>query len=244
MVTATDSPAQAPRENIFPVASSREEMRTNLKTQKTLEEISEMIKTQEGKEQLLTMIKDASPNVNGNVDAALDQVGLNAEQLQKKESFIKRMLKLPGQAVSKAWETIKKHPILTAVILIAIAAAGAYYLGYLPKLGDWGLKLKNMLSGEGAVATAEAGSEALGSLDVVLNENMITWGGKTMDYEAFIQEALKMKAENADLFFDIRPTADTRVWSHIGKFTGMLRDAGLTDARDFVFGKVIRNTGQ
>jgi len=64
------------------------------------------------KVELLDRIKTRSPEVNGNVEKALEQIKLNVEQLQKKESFLKKTLMFPI-----------RHPFITAA-----AAIGGYAL--------------------------------------------------------------------------------------------------------------------
>jgi len=70
------------------------------------------------KEQLLQRMKDQSPELNGNVEKALEQVKLNNEQLVKKESFLKKVLKFPV-----------RHPYVTLSAVGAIlyfTGAGAF----------------------------------------------------------------------------------------------------------------------
>jgi|GEM_PF-1500880 hypothetical protein len=267
MSTATDLPAQAPGEEIFPASRNRNEFSENLGTEMTLEQIAEKLKTQEGKMEVLQMIKDVNPELNGNVEKAGDIVKLNTEQLLMKESFIKKMLKLPGRAMDKTWETVKKHPVLTAVLLVAIAAAGAYYMGYLPQLGTWGLKLKSLFTGaagsaaaegagevaaegaaeavaEGAGAAAEAASEfaveGIDSLKIVLDENAVRIGEKVMDLETFASEAVKMKEANPDLLFDVLRSADTRVTDEF-MFGDIMEKIGMENVRDFDFSGIAEN---
>jgi hypothetical protein len=70
------------------------------------------------KEQLLMHMKEQSPQLNGNVEKALEQVKLNNEQLIKKESFLKKVLKFPV-----------RHPYITLAAVASIlyfTGAGAF----------------------------------------------------------------------------------------------------------------------
>jgi len=223
-----------------------EERLKMLGIQKTLDEIEQELNTQEGKQRIARAIKDADSSVNGNIDGILDQIDLNREQLQKKESFFKRMLKLPGKALNSVWRTIKKHPYLTATLLIALATGGAYYLGYLPKV-DWGslwARLKNLLKfggGGGAAAgageaaaegAAEAAAEgARATADIVTTGRSILYGGKEYTVETFGEVLKEAYQKNPDLFLKIYRSENSRVLTNI-RLRLLLEEQGLT-LKDF-----------
>lgn len=84
-----------------------------------MERILELYNTDAGKKQLLERMKQADPALNGNVDRALDLVNKNADQLQKKESFFRRMLMLPVRTTTAVGKTMLRHPVLSALAVLA-----------------------------------------------------------------------------------------------------------------------------
>lgn len=135
-----------------------------------MERILELHKTNVGKQELLQKMKDADPTLNGNADKAMKQVRGNIEQLQKKESFFKRMLTLPPRAMQAVGTTMSKHKKLSAVAVVAAIIAIAYFTPALaPTAGQYGTKLiqalKTTLTKVG-IATPEAATDMIGSLPV------------------------------------------------------------------------------
>src|SRR3989344_3911429 len=122
------SPMTSRRMDIIPVFRDREELQRYLGTQKELDEIGVMFRTQDGKKELLALLKKADPALNGNVEGALNQIDLNREQLEKKESFLKKMLKLPARALKALGRTMRKHPVLTALGGLAAVIALLYFM--------------------------------------------------------------------------------------------------------------------
>lgn len=121
-----------------------------------LEKVKELNKTDQGKKQLLEHMKSADPSLNGNIGAALEQVNQNIAVLEKKESFLKKMIKLPVRAVEAVGRAIKKHPIVFSLLVAAGVAAGVglYY-------GQLGNLLTQMIPNYAAEA-AEVASESAG----------------------------------------------------------------------------------
>ncbi len=156
--------------DIVPVFRDQEELREYLGTNKELEEIGVMYKTQDGKQELLALLRKADPSLNGNVEGALEQIDLNREQLEKKESFLKKMLKLPGRALKALGRTMRKHPVLTAIAGLAGFIALLYFMPTIaPTAGEYGRKLiesfKGVLQKEG-ITTPAAGVDAIAELPV------------------------------------------------------------------------------
>lgn len=152
--------------------------------EKSLEKIAVMMTTAEGRQELLQRLgvanaapearestvsspppkerTDTTPSekeeVNANVHAALEQLSLNREQLQKKESFLKKMLMLPVRGVQALGRTMKKHKALTAVVGIAALIALLYFLPMPPGVG----RLRDSM--------IQAGKEVLRKVGVSLPE--------------------------------------------------------------------------
>lgn len=107
-----------------------------------LEKVLEHFHTEAGKKELLKKMKAADPSLNGNVDSALNLVNKNIEQLQKKESFLKKMLMLPVRGVQAVGRTMKKHPVLTALAGITALIALLYFTTPLgTTIGGYGLQM-------------------------------------------------------------------------------------------------------
>lgn len=176
MVRVTDSAAENTQSagsrqmDIVPVFRDQDELREYLGTNKELEEIGVMYKTQDGKQELLALLRKADPSLNGNVEGALEQIDLNREQLEKKESFLKKMLKLPGRALKALGRTMRKHPVLTAIAGLAGFIALLYFMPTIaPTAGDYGRKLIEAFKGvlqKVGISTPAAGVDAIKDLPV------------------------------------------------------------------------------
>ncbi len=107
-----------------------------------MERISELSKTDKGKQELLQRMKKADPSLNGDIDKALAQVDTNIRQLEKKESFLKKMLMMPVRAVKAVGRTMWRHKVLSAVAIIAGIIALLYFTPTLaPAAGEYGRRL-------------------------------------------------------------------------------------------------------
>ena len=149
--------AAAPQEKVFPVFKNRKEMGDfgqKLGFRK-IEEFESALDSVQQREKLVEALRKSDPKLNGQVDALINHLKINRQEITRKESWYKKVLKFPGRMVSKTWETVKKHPVAAALVLAALAAAGVagtYYLaanweGFLAKLG---------------AQTAVKGAEAIG----------------------------------------------------------------------------------
>jgi hypothetical protein len=134
--------------DLVPVFRDEVELQKYLGTQKQLEEIGVMFQTQDGRKELLALLKKADPALNGNVEGALNQIDLNREQLEKKESFLKKMLKMPVRALKALGRTMRRHPILTALGGLAAVIALLYFMPALaPTAGEYGRQLIEAFKG-------------------------------------------------------------------------------------------------
>lgn len=124
------------RPHSFPVFRTREQMDTYLRGlgYMKLDKLNAVKESTEERQRLAEALKN-DPHTNGNAEALVDHLQLNHQELERKESWYKRILKLPGKAVRWTWETVKKHPILTTAVVASILL---YYTGW-GKLGwEWG----------------------------------------------------------------------------------------------------------
>ncbi len=135
-----------------------------------MDRILELRKSKEGQRELIQRMKKADPSLNGNVNDVLRQVDRNLDQLNKKESFLGKVVKLPLRAVQAVGRTIKKHPVLSAVAGIAAIIALLYFTPALaPTAGEYGKKLidafKSVL-GKLNVPTPETAVDAVAQVPV------------------------------------------------------------------------------
>jgi len=91
-----------------------------------MEKVLELYHTDEGKKTLLEHMRKADPALNGNVHKTLDLVNKNINQLQKKESFLKKTLMLPVRATVGTGKFMLKHPTLTLLAVLATYGLVAY----------------------------------------------------------------------------------------------------------------------
>ncbi len=138
------------------------------------EKLREYRTSVEGKEELTKKLQEAG--LNGQTDRWADMLPKIDEQLGKKQRYTEGVRKLeqekPG-LFRRVWNSVKKHPVRTAVIVAALtvaAAAGAAYLaggtaglaaGVEKLMGYVGM---SHLYGTGAAAGgAEKAAEAIGN---------------------------------------------------------------------------------
>lgn len=104
-----------------------------------LEKLDELKRTVEEKEQLATHLRDIDPSINGNVDHLVEDLALYRQEAEAKKSwsvweFVKSV---PG----RLWNTVKKHPRITAAVVAAGLIAAAYYSGLgaiaVDRIRDW-----------------------------------------------------------------------------------------------------------
>lgn len=110
------------------VAPTRESLERRFEGME-LERVKELLRSDEGKKQLLTLMKESDPSLAGNVDTMLSVVDRNVEQLEKKESFLKKVLMMPVHAAKSVGMTIAKHPVLSAIGTAGIVALLIYFFG-------------------------------------------------------------------------------------------------------------------
>ena len=133
-----------------------------------LERIIELYQSDKGRMELLEKMKEEGVH-DENVDAALQIVSQNAEQLQKKESFMKKMLMLPVRGFKAVGRTMRKHPVLTAVAGVAALIALLYFMPAPPGVGalrdsmiEGGKKILEKIG----VGLPEAATDAIGEIPV------------------------------------------------------------------------------
>ena len=81
-----------------------------------------MSQTAEGKEELLKKIKEANPEINGEADKSFGAIQLNAEQLERRKTFLQNAEALVGKALSSIGNTIKSirfYPLLLQLQLLS-----------------------------------------------------------------------------------------------------------------------------
>lgn len=133
------STAEAPQDDIqypegFPY-NDREVAETKFGME--LDKVRTSLQSVNGRKDLIQKLE-----LNGNAEAVLEGIDLNVEQLQKKESFFTKMLKLPGRTAESTLNLMKKHPVVSTLVILALAAgavAAGFYLA-----GEWELLLSKV----------------------------------------------------------------------------------------------------
>jgi hypothetical protein len=140
--------ATAPQEKppIFPVFRNREELSDYARKLgfKKIEEFESALDSVKQRERLVEALRKRDPKLNGQVDALIDHLKLNRQEIQRKERWYEKVLKFPGRVLKGAWETVKRHPYLTIAtviaLLLAVGALTGYFSGsiesWLHKLGE------------------------------------------------------------------------------------------------------------
>ncbi len=110
------------------VSSDREGLEQNFNGM-ALEKVKQLLQTDKGKKELLQMMKQADPSLGGDVDKLITLVDGNVEQLEKKESFLKKVAMMPVRTLKAVGRTIVDHPWLSAFGAVAIIALLIYFFG-------------------------------------------------------------------------------------------------------------------
>lgn len=142
---AQEMPATKEGQPSFPVFKDRREMEdfSRVLGFKKLEEFESALGSVQQREKLVEALRKRDPHLNGQVDALIKHLKINRQEIRRKESWYEKVMKLPGRVLKKSWETVKKHPFASALLLAALAAgtvAGSYYLaahweGFLARFG-------------------------------------------------------------------------------------------------------------
>lgn len=133
-----------------------------------LERVKQLLATDEGKKHLLEVM-DADPALK---EKMLSLVDRNIEQLEKKESFLMKVVKMPLHVTKAVGKTILKHPVLSAIGAAGIVALLIYFFG--PAAGTVGMLGQRAIESFGEhvlgnvpVLTPEAGFEAAAELPAI-----------------------------------------------------------------------------
>lgn len=136
MISSTqDTQAELPQDGIgYPEwYPSKEREVAEAKAGMTIEELRANADSIEGRKKLMKKL-----NLNGNADQVIEGLDLNMEQIQKKESFLKKMLKAPGRMTMATLNLMKKHPIASTLALLALTAGGIGFAAWkAPAIITW-----------------------------------------------------------------------------------------------------------
>lgn len=143
-----------PSENAIPPTSPRLIARVS---ERPVMEVHEMLKTVDGRKKLAAEIGKRTPGRNEkDILQELTEAQENVERtLKSKESFLMSAIKAPFRILRWGWRnTFGKHPIISTVALIAIAAYfGLPYLPSWDQIMSWVQKLR----GAGLASTINTG---------------------------------------------------------------------------------------
>lgn len=130
-----------------------------------LDQLDELKKSAEKRADLIRQLKSMDPTLNGDAEQVVEDLGLYRQEVEAKKKW--GVWEYVKSVPRRIWGTMKRHPYITAAIVIALGAAAAYYTGVGPivisKLKTWlmstafGQKMAEM----GGKVSAAAG-EALG----------------------------------------------------------------------------------
>ncbi|MFH1444639.1 MAG: hypothetical protein ABIG34_04625 [Candidatus Peregrinibacteria bacterium] len=154
MATATPS-IGSEQPAAFPVFRNREEMVDYARKLgfKKIEEFESALDSVEKREHLVEALRKRDPKLNGQVESLIKHLKLNKQEIARKERWYEKVLKLPGRATKATWDTMKRHPIITLLILAALVAGGAYLAW--DQLGGL-VAVPNPMEGAAAVADTVA----------------------------------------------------------------------------------------
>lgn len=123
-------------------------------------------------QRLLDTIKRLDPKIDGNAHELVKQLAVYKQEVDRKERWYEKILKAPGRLLKKGWETVKRHPFLTALAVLAISGAVAFYVNpalfaslkawIASKLGALGIGNAAEAAKQTVEKAAEAAKEAAG----------------------------------------------------------------------------------
>lgn len=204
-------------------------------------EIRAQLTSVEGQEQLFAQLmqrqddlRKAHPDFQP--ELLRQQLAETGEALKANAQFVEKM-KSPEQQgmLRRAWETVKKfpgrHPVITTLLLVALAAGGATYMGYLPAIdfSAWWARLTSLLhvggggaaSGAGeavaetaagaAAETATAVAEGVADFSLKTIGHAIEYGGQSYSVEEFAKMigGMATKPEFVQILRDATSKAST-----------------------------------
>lgn len=131
------------------------------------EQVLAELKSVEGRQRLHRTLIEREDDLRSlyptfNAESLQSQLNLVGETLSEKERFLSDAGSPEKKGIfRRAWEIVKafpkKHPIVTAILMVALMAAGAWRLGWLPKFDSFGFGLGK---GGGGGMTGGAGLDA------------------------------------------------------------------------------------
>lgn len=174
--------------------------------ERNVKEVSVEMESVEGREKLYRALLEHEEELRQKdpsfqPESLRRQLDLVGKTLMQKKIFLEQAESPQAKGMlRRTWETVKgfprKHPVLTALLLVAAAGGVAGYLGYLP-FDQWWAKLKNLLqmkgwgvgsgggagTAGGAGEAVEAAKEAVKDLSPSLRTfgHQIEYGGKIYD---------------------------------------------------------------
>lgn len=129
------------------------------------EQVLAELRSVEGRQRLVQALKEHEQELRvlyptfstESLESHLDLVG---EMLAEKERFLAATESPEKQGIfRRVWESVKafpkRHPVITSLLVVALLAAGAWRMGWLPKFDGFGFGL----GGGGAGGAAESAAE-------------------------------------------------------------------------------------
>ncbi len=104
-----------------------------------LEQLDELEASAAKREELIRQLKTIDPEINGDAEQLVEDLGLYRQEVEAKKKW--SLWEYTKSVPRRIWGTMKRHPYITAAVIIALGAAAAYYTGVGPvvvsKLKGW-----------------------------------------------------------------------------------------------------------
>lgn len=152
---ATNAPMEKP------LARTPEQLKKFLKQLEEsgykMDQLDELAKSAEKRADLIKKLKALDPKMNGEAEQVVEDLALYRQEVMAKKKW--GAWEYVKSVPRRIWGTMKRHPYITAAVVIALGAAAAYYTGVGPVVVS---KLKNwLLSTAFGQKMAELGGKAV-----------------------------------------------------------------------------------
>ncbi len=144
-----------------PLARTPEQLKKFLKQLEEsgykMDQLDELAKSAEKRADLIKKLKALDPKMNGEAEQVVEDLALYRQEVMAKKKW--GAWEYVKSVPRRIWGTMKRHPYITAAVVIALGAAAAYYTGVGPVVVS---KLKNwLLSTAFGQKMAELGGKAV-----------------------------------------------------------------------------------
>ncbi len=126
-----------------------------------LDRLDQLGQSAADREKLLQGMKEIDPTINGDANEVLEDLSLYQQEIKNKKQW--SAWEYTKQVPKKVWGQMKKHPYITAAIILGLAGVAAYATGYVGPntfntVRSW---VMNKFLGAKVAGAAEAAKEGL-----------------------------------------------------------------------------------